>query len=258
MIPAVDFATTPRGAAADVRPRGKSARELARGFEELVLRQLIGAMRKTIPDSGTLEGGAARSTLDGVFEERLSQALAGGKGIGLADALLRQFERVTGEAARSPDGDLATSGSGKARSSASRAVAPVAGRVTSAFGPRPDPWTGETETHRGVDLAAPVGTPVVAMLDGEVQDVGWQGNAGQVVVVQHANGVVSRYAHLARAAVVPGESVAAGGVIGAVGTTGRVTGPHLHLAVEKDGQPVDPEPWITESRRVLGTEKTQT
>lgn len=245
----IELSSTPRGPETDLRTGGRTPREIARAFEELILRQLVGAMRKTIPDSGTLEGGAVHSTLDGVFEERLSHALAQGRGIGLADAILRQIEQVTGPRGASEPGAAGAPAEGGAAADRG-AVAPVAGRVTSAFGPRIDPLTGADDFHGGLDLAAPAGTPVSALLEGEVSEVGWRGNAGRVVVLRHPDGLVSRYAHLGGASVKPGDEVAAGQGIGSVGTTGRTTGPHLHLVVEKDGAAVDPAPYL--GRRAAG------
>jgi murein DD-endopeptidase MepM/ murein hydrolase activator NlpD len=120
---------------------------------------------------------------------------------------------------------------------------PVDGaRVSSRFGPRPSPFTGQPTVHGGVDLAAPRGTVVVSAGDGVVSACAWQRGAGLHVVVKHPGGVVTRYFHLDRVAdgIARGARVARGQDVGVVGATGRVTGPHLHFEVSRDGRRVDP------------------
>lgn len=126
-------------------------------------------------------------------------------------------------------------------------MAAAAFRVSSTFGPRTDPITGKTASHSGIDLAAPVGTPVVAMADGvvtRIQNEFQGGGAGNNVRVQHADGYECVYMHLHSIAVVEGQKVSAGTILGTVGSTGRSTGPHLHLSVYRDGVAVDPAPLI--------------
>lgn len=119
-------------------------------------------------------------------------------------------------------------------------VWPVAGdsTVTSGFGRR---WG---RFHHGVDIAAPLGAPVGAVLAGRVVFTGWRGAYGRLVILEHAGGWRSYYAHLARIDVRPGQRVSAGTVIGRVGSSGHSTGPHVHLELHVDGRPVDPLPWL--------------
>lgn len=98
--------------------------------------------------------------------------------------------------------------------------------------------------HRGIDFAASAGTPVVASLPGRVVSAGPLGGYGNQVLVQHADGVQTRYGHLSVIAVRPGQVVAAGQGIGAVGDTGVSTGSHLHFEVVVAGVPVDPAAWL--------------
>lgn len=125
-------------------------------------------------------------------------------------------------------------------------VIPVEGRITSTFGERHDPFTKELKYHQGIDIAAPTGTPVKAAGDGKVIDATgrYQGNAawGNVVVIDHGHGLVTRYAQLDSFIVRKGDKVKAGDAIGAVGATGRATGPHLHFEVILDGENIDPQP----------------
>jgi len=122
------------------------------------------------------------------------------------------------------------------------ASAPLARAVvTSRFGAlRAQGGGGGVRAHAGVDLAAPQGSPVTAALDGRVSVAGWAGNYGQLVVVDHPGGTQTRYAHLSRIAVVAGQSVRRGELVGLVGSTGRSTGPHLHFELRQDGRAVDP------------------
>jgi murein DD-endopeptidase MepM/ murein hydrolase activator NlpD len=118
---------------------------------------------------------------------------------------------------------------------------PVTGEFSSGFGPR------GRAMHPGVDIRAPVGTPVRAPVGGVVVFAGRYYGYGLMVDIRHRDGSVSRYAHLARIApgVAPGSRVAPEETIGAVGRTGRTTGAHLHVELRRDGRPVDPWPWLT-------------
>lgn len=120
-------------------------------------------------------------------------------------------------------------------------VMPVVGEFSSGFGMR------GRRMHPGVDLRAPVGTPVQAPVAGVVRFTGRYYAYGLMVDIEHRDGSVSRYAHLSRIApgLQPGILVEAGEQIGAVGRTGRTTGAHLHLELRREGRPVDPWPWLT-------------
>jgi murein DD-endopeptidase MepM/ murein hydrolase activator NlpD len=131
-----------------------------------------------------------------------------------------------------------------AREQAGRAVRPVEGRASSGLGFRPDPFTGERSFHSGLDLAAPSGTPVVAMWTGRVLHAGPRGGYGLLVELEHGDGITTRYAHLSGVDVGVGEVVRRGEPIGAVGSTGRSTGPHLHLEVRQHGVVHDPAPLL--------------
>lgn len=117
---------------------------------------------------------------------------------------------------------------------------PVDGRLFSYFGKRTDPFSGEGAIHRGVDIDAPPGTPVRATADGIVVYVDWMSTFGRLVVIDHGNGLQTYYAHLSSFGVVPGQEVRQGSTIGAVGSSGRAAGPHLHYEVRNHGNPVNP------------------
>ena len=113
-------------------------------------------------------------------------------------------------------------------------------RVTSSFGARVDPIDGHRGVHRGVDMAVPAGTPVLAAADGVVRLAGRHGGYGNLVEVRHADGSETRYAHLSAILVRAGEPVTQGQVIARAGATGRVTGAHLHFEYRVAGVAVDP------------------
>lgn len=123
-------------------------------------------------------------------------------------------------------------------------VAPLQGRVSSVFGPRLHPVHKVMRPHNGLDLAAPSGTPIQAAAAGRVTFAGSRGGYGNLVVLDHGNGLETYYAHQRDLAVRTGDRVAAGQTIGTVGATGTATGPHLHFEVRRDGTPQDPAPWL--------------
>ncbi len=123
-------------------------------------------------------------------------------------------------------------------------VAPVDGWITSGFGTRISPFTGERDMHMGVDIAAPIGTPIYAPAEGVVIFSGAKDGFGNFVMVAHGYGVVSRYGHNAENLVQPGQRVERGDQIATVGMSGRTTGPHLHYEVILNGTATDPRKFI--------------
>ncbi len=121
---------------------------------------------------------------------------------------------------------------------------PVPGGVTDGYGWRKDPISGEREFHRGLDIVAPAGTPVLAPADGLVTAAGRMSGYGKMIHLAHGAGLGSRFGHLSEILVKPGQRVRRGDVIGRVGSTGRSTGPHLHYEIFRAGRPVDPRPFL--------------
>jgi murein DD-endopeptidase MepM/ murein hydrolase activator NlpD len=118
---------------------------------------------------------------------------------------------------------------------------PVMGALRSGVGTRSNPFGGSSiEFHKGQDIAAPIGTPVMATADGTIVVAGWQRGYGWVVYIDHGNGISTRYGHLSRIDVEIGQTIKRGEQLGLVGSTGRSTGPHLHYEVRINGQPVSP------------------
>jgi murein DD-endopeptidase MepM/ murein hydrolase activator NlpD len=116
----------------------------------------------------------------------------------------------------------------------------AAASLTSRFGMRAHPTLGGYRMHSGVDLAAPTGSPVVAPSAGIVSFANWRGGYGLLVILEHGNGLQTRYGHLLRAMVSAGQRVERGQLVGLVGSSGRATGPHLHYEVRQHGLAVDP------------------
>ncbi len=123
---------------------------------------------------------------------------------------------------------------------------PVIGQVefTSGFGIRSDPFLGRPAMHTGLDFRGSTGDPVRATAYGKVIAAGWQGGYGKMVEIDHGNTLTTRYGHLSEINVKVGDIVRIGQVIGAVGSTGRSTGPHLHYETRIDGDAVDPQKFL--------------
>ena len=124
---------------------------------------------------------------------------------------------------------------------------PVDGRLLGPFGERSDPFSGEGEFHTGVDISASEGTSVRATADGIVVQAGWDGGYGRLVIIDHGGGIETYYAHLSRFYVHTGEEISRGELVGAVGSTGRVTAPHLHYEVRIGGAPVNPYRYLAKT-----------
>ena len=121
---------------------------------------------------------------------------------------------------------------------------PVPGHISSGYGWRQSPFNDRREFHSGMDIASYYGSPIKSPADGIVIDVERKGGLGKVLVIDHGNGVITRYGHLSMAEKKPGDRVKRGEVIARVGTTGRTTGPHLHYEIIVGGTPVDPKKFM--------------
>ncbi len=133
--------------------------------------------------------------------------------------------------------------------------APLIGEtsVSSPFGYRIDPFLGKPMLHSGVDLVQDYGSEIHATAGGRVTHAGPMGGYGDMVEIDHGNGLVTRYGHLSEILVAEGQEVTAGALIGRLGSTGRSTGPHLHYEVRVDGEPVDPERFLAAGAPLFGT-----
>ena len=123
---------------------------------------------------------------------------------------------------------------------------PFPGNITSTFGHRENPFGGENiETHKGVDIKGPLGSPVRAMARGVVEFAGLRGGFGNCIMLKHGNGFETLYGHLSKILVTVGQKIEIGQQIGNIGSTGRSTGPHLHYEVHKNGEKIDPKNFLT-------------
>ncbi len=121
---------------------------------------------------------------------------------------------------------------------------PVKGFISSGFGARQDPLDGEPEIHEGIDIAAPYGSPVEAPAEGLVIAAGWMNGYGNCIEISHGNGLVTRYGHLSKILVKPGQTVKRWQKIGLVGSTGHSTGPHLHYEIRRNDRPINPKRFL--------------
>lgn len=121
---------------------------------------------------------------------------------------------------------------------------PVSGTVNSEFGMRMHPEFNTKLMHTGIDIVAPIGTPVSSVAAGEVLYAGWQRGYGQVIIIDHGGNLLTIYGHLSRMDVRDGQEVSAGQTIGGVGSTGISTGPHLHFEVRINGDAKNPRNYL--------------
>lgn len=129
---------------------------------------------------------------------------------------------------------------------ATPSMLPVPGYYSDGYGWRNDPFTGEREFHKGIDIVASPGTPVLAAADGLVTTAARMAGYGKLVHLNHGYGLATRYGHLSEIRVRPGQRVKKGDVVGFVGSTGRSSGPHLHYEVLRAGAQVDPRKYLSD------------
>jgi murein DD-endopeptidase MepM/ murein hydrolase activator NlpD len=251
-----------RGAA--TAPTGQKREELkkaAQEFEGLFISYLLKVMRETIEESGLTEGGLGKGIYTDLFDQEISRDIGRRGALGISDLLLKSLsegkaapDSISPFAPAHPDQKTSPPPAidpGMQRQDEPDALdsseeeipdfrLPVQAPVSSLFGPRKDPFTREIRFHKGLDLAAPEGTPVHAAVSGEVIFAGYENGYGNTVVVQHTDGLQTRYAHLGKANVKRGETITGGQVLGVVGTSGHSTGPHLHFEVIRWGEQIDP------------------
>ena len=138
--------------------------------------------------------------------------------------------------------DLAAARRAAGRLPLSRPIASAP--VTSGFGARLDPFLGRPAMHTGIDFRAAVGYPIRTTAAGTVSRAGYAGGYGLMVEIDHGDGLSTRYAHMSRISVSPGEVVPKGAIVGRAGSTGRSTGPHIHYEIRVDGEAIDPMRYI--------------
>lgn len=186
-----------------------------------------------------------QGNLQNLLKEKSSEISNLQNEIGENAKKLASLEAAAAAAARKQNeaGDNDTSGAGGSVISGNGSLAhPVPGysRISSYFGYREQPLAGASTNHKGIDFAAPTGTPIYAAKGGTVTSAGYSGNAGRMIVINHGNGMTTYYMHCNKLYVKSGQKVSKGQNIAAVGSTGNSTGPHLHFQVNVNGVPKNP------------------
>lgn len=198
---------------------GKDPEAIGRQVEELFAKTLLKEMRRTTSEDGPFSSREMSMFMD-FLDGHIAEVIAESGTLGMGDAVARALP-----SGHQCDGELPVHGA----------------TLTSGFGARRHPVHGRTHHHDGLDLAAPRGSAIHPVRPGTVVFAGERGAYGNVVEVRHDNGLVSRYAHCDRLEVREGQRVGQEDVLGTVGSTGRTTGPHLHLEIrDAAGKPQDP------------------
>ena len=239
-----------------------SAQEAGQAFEGYLIEMMVSEMRKTIPEG--IFSGNAMEMFAGMLDQELATRIGEAGGLGLGTLITQSVEGGELAAARplAPSRRVSRSRqvsrtrqvapsrtrTERARSTPAEAIGgllrgariPVRGRISSHFGHRVDPIHSHKRMHRGLDIAAPTGTEIRPVRGGEVVFAGERGGFGNTVIIDHGGGWKSLYAHCDTIDVRAGQKVSAEQVIAGVGSTGRSTGPHLHLEIHHNGEAVDP------------------
>ncbi|MFN3863651.1 MAG: peptidoglycan DD-metalloendopeptidase family protein [Erythrobacter sp.] len=221
----------------------------ARGLAEIEARQLAVVEHLTrFADARSRRAEAAirKLNLDPQAMSRQAQQAMGGpfEAIAGAEDIDPRFERLGLSLARMAVLERALAG-------IPQVVPATALSITSGFGYRRDPFNGRAAMHSGIDFKGPIGWPIFAAADGRVTFAGRRGGYGNTVEVTHPNGLLTRYAHLSRIDVRPGQMVEAGATLGGLGSTGRSTGPHLHFEVRISDRAINPRPFLETAPDVL-------
>ncbi len=204
------------------------------------LRQITGLEEKQRPDQTVAVGGG------GSLEERPPAKLERGRQA-LVEKMHQDLDRLAAEATRQTtrlkqlDAHLEAQ---RLQLASTPSIWPVRGWLTSAFGPRVSPFTETTQIHDGLDIAGPIGTPVLAPANGVVTTAGVNGSYGNFVAIDHGYGIQTRYGHLQSIRVKVGERVKRHQPIATLGSSGLSTGPHLHYEVRVYSVPINPAKYI--------------
>ncbi|MBC8133793.1 MAG: peptidoglycan DD-metalloendopeptidase family protein [Deltaproteobacteria bacterium] len=226
-------------------------------LEAIMLRQMLQSSGAFRTNSST-PGAQLRNDM---FVETLADAVAKAGGLGIAkmlqhdlgDASPKKDTALAPVSTRSPSGNpvddlddpnseapLPEDPSADSIDDHQSARGEVTGEVTSGFGQRIHPITGDLRFHTGIDLRAPAGAPIRAAAAGVVTDAGRRGGYGNTVEIDHGNGTTTLYAHASSVLVSKGQHVEPGQPVALVGQTGQATGPHLHFEVRRNDHPVNP------------------
>ena len=267
-------------------PERERLASLASEFESMLLLQMLKEMRKagSWDDDGDADTLGAETLLE-TLDVELARHLAAAQTLGLRRDLLQAFDRRYGtvsdpgsvpaaEVASGAVSNLSRKTDSAVAPSSTAAAVPIpvssvtehehltedgmnelarpAGKITSAFGWRADPFSRAARFHGGIDVRAAYGQEVTSAGAGRVVSSGDERGYGTTVVVEHADGIRTRYAHLSAALVRKGDTVATGQLLGRAGQSGRATAPHLHFEVTVNGERVDPATLGPETLKLQG------
>ncbi len=234
----------------------RDVKRVAQEFESLFVTYLLKVMRETIEEAGDSGSASGKGIYTELFDQEFARNISQQRGFGIADLVIKGLKTAqpaaasdTSDVPLQPPVSDGGSVSPEPESNASPRGGepdlpdfslPIRAPISSGYGVRNDPFTHSPKFHKGLDIAAPAGMEVRAALGGEVIYSGYEPSYGNTVVVQHTGGLQTRYAHLGRVDVKRGDRIAAEGVLGCVGSTGRSTGPHLHFEVTRWGENITP------------------
>jgi len=218
----------------------EAIKAVAKNMESLFVYEMLKVMREASGTSST--SGLGNETYTSMFDTELSKVIAE-RGIGLAEMI----EKGISKSSRNTVPTLAPPSEGE--HSQKQAAVPeikdllpnvTSPRISSGYGMRHDPFSGELKFHHGLDIPAPEGTDVHPVRSGTVLFSGQQTGYGNVVIIDHGDGFTSKYAHNQINLVQEGEKVDSASIIARVGSTGKSTGPHIHFEVAYRGRNIDP------------------
>jgi murein DD-endopeptidase MepM/ murein hydrolase activator NlpD len=213
---------------------GIERKQAAQEFASFLYLEVLKAMRATLPKEGLFETESlSRDIFSSMFDTEVARVLAKRDREGFTRTVEQAIQKMMRPIPHTDD----------------PAGVPVGGTVSSSFGMRDDPIKGNKQFHAGVDIAAPAGAEIKAASDGKVTFSGKAPGYGNMVEIDHGEGMVTRYAHNAANLVFVGQQIRAGQPIAMVGATGRATGSHLHFELRQGGRPVDPTSWIGAARK---------
>jgi murein DD-endopeptidase MepM/ murein hydrolase activator NlpD len=216
---------------------------VAKEMEAMFAYEMIKVMRETSDVSS--KGGLGMDTYMSLFDQEISKLVAE-RGLGLQNMLEKGLKHAAGKSGavpNAPDVQQITKEEKPANADEIKTLLPDVhnARISSGYGLRHDPYSGEMKNHYGLDIPAAVGTDIHAIRNGTVVFSGEQKGYGNVVVIDHGDGFMTKYAHNQINLVQQGQKVDTGTVIAQVGSTGRSTGPHVHFEVLYKGEHVNPD-----------------
>ena len=221
-----------------LKQKDEDLKKACKEFEAVFTFQLLKSMRATVQKCDLFHGGQGEEIYQSLLDQELSKNLAGTGEDSIAGMLYNQLKNqlVETDDVQSTDKDHSLEGNSP--------VWPLKTHVSSEFGWRKDPFTGENRFHNGIDLAAKEGEEIRSPLEGRVVFSDFQEGYGNTVVLDHGKGTTTLYAHNSANLVKAGDWVEKGMPIAKVGSTGRSTGPHLHFEVKKSGRQVNPSEFL--------------